>query len=536
MILLLRFWFLFFVQLLPLLAGTFRVASYNVENLFDMRHDGTEYAEYIPNGQSGWNHSMFETKTANIASVIKELDADIIALQEIESAHALEALNRALKQIGSGYPYWAIADSRPTTVKVALLSRFPIVKTFEILPEYEGARAILEAHILVENREFIIFVNHWKSKSGPESRRISYARALKERIDALDDNADFVLLGDFNSNFNEFETFVHNKHLNDTEGITGINHILGTTKESQLVNEEILTNQPANEYLYNLWLELPPSRRWSHNFYGDKNSLDNMIVSKGLYDDQGIAYVDQSFDKFDAPYLFKGRALFRWQIKKNRHQGAGYSDHLPIFAQFSTEPFVWKNIKEKVSSDLTTNKEALISDLYNLNPGSINFQIRDAVVLYRHQNSAVVKQKNGRAIFIYNAAHDLEVGKTYDFTALRLYRHQGLLELTAIESVRKKNSTIDPSSLYLDNPNFDLSDPIYQNEMVTNLAGWYEKGRFRYGSHSIRLYFKNKEFIPKKPSFIRLLRAHVGSYKGEAELIVYRKEDFLISNTPISKE
>lgn len=503
-----------------------------------MHHNGTEYAEYIPNGQSGWNHSMLETKTANIASVIKELDADIIALQEIESAQALEALNRSLKQVGSGYPYWAIADSRPTTVKVALLSRFPIAKTFEILPEDEGARAILEAHILVENREFVLFVNHWKSKGGPESRRLPYARALKERIDALDDNADFVLLGDFNSNFNELETFRQDKRLNDTDGITGINHILGTTKESQLVNEEILTHQPANEYLYNLWLELPPSRRWSHNFYGDKNSLDNMIVSKGLYDEHGIAYVDQSFDKFDPPYLFKGRELFRWQIKKNRHQGAGYSDHLPIFAQFSTEAFAWKRggTKEEPSSALAPKQEALISKLYQSDLGSVRFQIRDAVVLYRYQNSAVVKQKNERAIFIYNAAHDLEAGKTYDFTALKLYRHQGLLELTAIESVLEKKSAINLSSLYLDNPNFDLSDPIYQNEMVTNLVGWYEQGRFRYGSRSIWLYFKNKELIPKKPSFIRLLRAHVGCYKGEAELIVYRKEDFLISHAPTSKE
>ena len=35
-------------------AGTFKIASYNVENLFDLTKDGTEYTEYIPNTGYGW--------------------------------------------------------------------------------------------------------------------------------------------------------------------------------------------------------------------------------------------------------------------------------------------------------------------------------------------------------------------------------------------------------------------------------------------------------------------------------------------------
>lgn len=35
-------------------AKTFKVASYNLENLFDLATDGTEYPEYIPNTGYGW--------------------------------------------------------------------------------------------------------------------------------------------------------------------------------------------------------------------------------------------------------------------------------------------------------------------------------------------------------------------------------------------------------------------------------------------------------------------------------------------------
>ncbi|MDI6687595.1 MAG: hypothetical protein QME06_05165, partial [Desulfobacterales bacterium] len=86
-------------------------------------------------------------------------------------------------------------------------------------------------------------------------------------------------------------------------------------------------------------------KRWSYNFFGEKNSHDSIIVSKGLYDKNGISYTDNSFDRFTPDYLFKGKALYQWQRTdkgKGEHLGKGYSDHLPIFACFSTEPFCFK--------------------------------------------------------------------------------------------------------------------------------------------------------------------------------------------------
>ena len=339
-------------------AKTFKAASYNVENLFDLSIQGTEYPEYIPNTSYGWTKDIANIKYTNIARVIKDLGGDVVALQEIESKKALITLRDRLKDFGINYPYLEIADSRATSVKCAVLSKFPIVEEEEIQVDNKIARNILKVTLDIDGNRFILFINHWKSKRGPESMRIAYAKTLRREIDKLKENSDFILIGDFNSNYNEYKTFRNSGRLNDTNGITGINHILRTIKDSEMVNEKILTKQATNEYLYNLWLEISKTRRWSYNFFGEKGSPDNIIVSKGLYDDKGISYIDNSFNKFQPDYLFRGKAIYRWQMTKNgrgRHLGEGYSDHLPISAYFSTEPFRFKN-NDAVANDIVPPK------------------------------------------------------------------------------------------------------------------------------------------------------------------------------------
>jgi len=69
-------------------ARSFKIASYNVENLFDMHNNGSEYDQYIP-GEYGWNEKILRIKVANLARVISDLNADVIALQEVETSRAL---------------------------------------------------------------------------------------------------------------------------------------------------------------------------------------------------------------------------------------------------------------------------------------------------------------------------------------------------------------------------------------------------------------------------------------------------------------
>lgn len=353
-------------------AKTFKVASYNVENLFDLTMEGTEYPAYIPNTGYGWTEDIVNIKYTNITRVIKDLGADVVALQEVESKEALISLRNRLKDLGADYPYLEIADSRAAPVKCAVLSKFPIVERKEIQIDNEMARNILKVTLDIAGNRAILFINHWKSKNGTESMRIDYAKTLIKEIDKLKEDADFILIGDFNSNYDEYETFRDSYRLNNTGGITGINHILKTIKDSEMVNEKILTMQAENKYLYNLWLEVSETGRWSYIFSSKKESPDNIIVSRGLYDNKGISYSDNSFDKFQPDYLFKENTIYRWQMTergRGKHVGKGYSDHLPIFAYFSTEPFSF-NKNNTVSNDtapLSLEKTKSLQGLLDLN-------------------------------------------------------------------------------------------------------------------------------------------------------------------------
>jgi hypothetical protein len=56
-----------------------------------------------------------------------------------------------------------------------------------------------------------------------------FAKKLFDRLEKLPRDYDYILLGDFNSNYDEFKTIYSNKKLNDTQGLTGINQVLNTT-------------------------------------------------------------------------------------------------------------------------------------------------------------------------------------------------------------------------------------------------------------------------------------------------------------------
>lgn len=323
--------------MVPSTKGEVKIATYNVENLFDMNDDGSEYEEYIPNGDWGWNDEMYRIKLRNTAQVIQGIGADIIGLQEIESESALKDLKAEIKRQGLYYPYYAFSRSKNTTVSVALLSRYPIksIQNHSVGASREF-RDIMEAALDIDGKTLRVFVNHWKSKSGPESMRIRSARVLENRLEQLSTNEPFVLIGDFNSHFEEYHTFLKERRLNDTDGITGINNVLHTIDDNNNpITIKSLKSSPM--YRYNLWYEAPENHRWSHQYKQFREGLDNIIISPALADGKGIDYIEGSFDRFVPEYLYKKGKIYRWQQSRGypkHHLGEGYSDHLPIFASF----------------------------------------------------------------------------------------------------------------------------------------------------------------------------------------------------------
>jgi endonuclease/exonuclease/phosphatase family metal-dependent hydrolase len=312
-----------------------KIASYNVENLFDLHRSGHEYEEYIPFTKSNWNNKTYKIKLRNTAQVIKDIDADIIGLQEIESLQALKDLRFTLKRMGLYYQYYKIANLKETTIKVAILSKIPFVYTTEIaVTQSFRFRNILEAKFKINGEDLYVLVNHWKSKAGPESMRVVSAKRVRKRVEELGVEKNIIALGDFNSDYEEYILFKRKRRHNDTDGITGINHILGTINYKNRANE---MNIEDGDF-YNLWYDEPDiAKRFSYIYRGKKEALDNILVTKALLDNKGIDYKASSIHTLHKPYLYKGKSLNRWQMswkKPRRHYGRGYSDHLPVIAEF----------------------------------------------------------------------------------------------------------------------------------------------------------------------------------------------------------
>ena len=333
---LVKFFVLFFAFTLLLFGEThLKIASYNVENLFDLQRSGHEYREYIPNTNANWNKKTYKIKLQNISRVIKDIDADIIALQEIESLQALKDLRYTLKQMGLYYPYFKIANAKSTTIKVALLSKIPFVYTKEVrVTSSYKYRNILEVKLTINHKDLYLFVNHWKAKSGPESMRMVSAKALRKRLKEITYRKNIILLGDFNSDYEENKIFLRKRKHNNTNGRTGINDVLQTKTLTRDASQVDLNKE---NYLYNLWYDTSADERYTYIFRGKKEAMDNIIVSPPLLNKSGIFYKHKSIQSFKPAYLFKGKSIYRWKTswrKPRRHKGKGYSDHLSVTAEF----------------------------------------------------------------------------------------------------------------------------------------------------------------------------------------------------------
>jgi len=334
----------------PPLPDTVSVAFYNVENLFDFNLDGTEYDEYKP-GWHGWSAEIQKARLHNTAQAVAAINADVLGLCEIENENALMELADALDRMGTPYPYAVTADAPGSATVTALLSKFPIAEK-RALP-VENSRSILEAAVARGGDTLRFFVNHWPSKRHPESARAAAAQILRRRLDSLQTGDDYVVMGDFNSNHDEYASF-HTSGHDDTRGKTGINHILKTvadgarpkSPERFVCKGELPTCGGCH---YNPWLDVEESARMSYVYRGARNTIDNMLLPPSLFDGAGYSYVNGSFRAFTwEGRLMKDGAPYRRQMyykgKEKYHKADGYSDHLPITAKLARSQLISDSI------------------------------------------------------------------------------------------------------------------------------------------------------------------------------------------------
>lgn len=213
----------------PAVGGDVRVAAYNVFNYF------TTLTSANPEARGADTAEEFATQQAKIVAAINGLDADVVALQEIENSvklgepadEALTALVAALNaEAGAGT--WSFVPTPAALGDAAIvdfISNAIIYRTAAVGPIGESATQIDETVWDIAREPiaqtfdadgfvFTVIANHFKSKSGTgaepadgqgrfNAERVEQAQALKVFAEDLADDPErsdaVLLLGDFNA-------------------------------------------------------------------------------------------------------------------------------------------------------------------------------------------------------------------------------------------------------------------------------------------------------------------------------------------------
>ncbi len=305
--------------------GSFTVAFYNTENLFDTKDDPkTKDDEYTPNSPKHWTEERYQTKINHLGDVFAAMDSnlpDLIGLAEIENHKVVEDLNHAVPMKGIDYEIIQKNSADQRGIDVALLynpQKFELIKKDFIRPisfngGAMGKRDILHAKLQTNGETIDVFVNHWPSRGGDfeekRKKRHAVATQLKKEVDKVkseNPDANIIIMGDFND-------YPTNK---------SIDKILeaGITKDDKL---------------YNLMWNLEAADKGSYCYKKDWGCLDQFIVSRNFIDDnKDYVITEDDVVIFQKPWMMytnkKGESYPSRTYSRDKYYG-GYSDHLPIF-------------------------------------------------------------------------------------------------------------------------------------------------------------------------------------------------------------
>lgn len=304
-----------------------RVGFYNVENLFDTADDAKKRDEdFTPSGKNVWTKDKYKEKLNHLARVIDYMgQPGLMGLAEVENQSAIKDL---IKESAINDAKYAIVHQESpdfrgidvallySTDEYKLVSRNFIQIDFpeNIVTNYT-TRDLLHATLQNNKKEYIhVFVCHWPSRRGgvkeSEPKRVYVAQQLRKEIDKIFnefDNNHVIVMGD----------------LNDEPSNKSVNQILSAKPE---------VSDPKSESLYDLVYEFDREGLGTHNYRGEWNMLDHIIVSGSLLDGKGTDVKNTQIFNRDWMLFFHKKSN---QYRPNRTFSGGkyyggYSDHLPV--------------------------------------------------------------------------------------------------------------------------------------------------------------------------------------------------------------
>lgn len=284
------------------------IGTFNLNNLFS-RYNFKGEIQAIQNNETEVNSEIlyqfksndrFKTRTykgnlvkakdtsdsQTIATRIQIINADVLAIQEVEDIDTLRQFNQV--QLNNMYPHVILVEGNdPRLIDVGVISKFPLgaVTSWQEArhPESPGkkifGRDLLEVQILNQSRSktlFTIFNNHLKSHfvdfredpvAGQQANSIrrrrqseTIAKVVKARTRP---NSKFVILGDMNDppDSSELAPFVTDAELNISDALADPEETRPAKADTPSPQTKSWTHrfkptgQPANYELFDqIWL------------------------------------------------------------------------------------------------------------------------------------------------------------------------------------------------------------------------------------------------------------------------------------------
>lgn len=224
------------------MSSTVRLATFNCENLFARWRFKADIDPTEANTR-GWvvDQTKFEELGVETKAItgeaIRDLKADVIALQEVENIDTLKHFRTQFLGGNGKYPYVAGVDGNdPRLIDVAVLSKLPIthIRSYQHLRDPEMptkqlfSRDCLEVDVRVsETLTVTLFVNHLKSMMGGRAqthgKRVRQAaevmRIVKDRFGEQPGGEPFVVLGDLNDYLDDATALADLVHWSEVENV-----------------------------------------------------------------------------------------------------------------------------------------------------------------------------------------------------------------------------------------------------------------------------------------------------------------------------
>ncbi|MBQ0008569.1 MAG: endonuclease/exonuclease/phosphatase family protein [bacterium] len=305
--------------LLVLLQLTFM--TYNVENLFDTRHDTLKNdTEFTPMGEKRWNETRLRTKIHRIMQVItaqEELPV-LVGLCEIENDSVLIRMTTGrYSRLNYGFVHYESSDTRG--IDVALLYRkdvFTVDTSFATKIE-NVPREILYVRGHLHNHGIINVIQvHAPSRRGGaiattplRCKVAAFIKHMTDSILATDSVANILIMGDFN----------------DSPSDVALYDVLKAVPP---------TSNHSYDSLYNLTWTLHNEGFGTYFYQEEWSILDHIIVSGAMLEGASGIQLKPSATIYSPEWLKDKDGHPRRTFLGNFYNG-GISDHFPLIVSTS---------------------------------------------------------------------------------------------------------------------------------------------------------------------------------------------------------